>query len=224
MAATPPPANSTSIPNGAHFDAMYQGTPPWEIGRPQPEFMALAAAGRIEGPVLDAGCGTGENALMLAARGLEVVGVDIAPMAISRARQKALERQVDSRFEVHDALDLASLEPVAQGRRFATVIDSGVFHVFSDEARAKYVDSLAAAIQPGGRVFMVVFSDLEPGDWGPRRIRQDEIRAAFAHGWEVEEIAPARFDTLLDQAPVKAWRAVIRRSPAAGEGGAQGAR
>lgn len=196
-----------------HFDSMYiQGVPPWDIGRPQPEFLDLEVAGRIASPVLDSGCGSGENALMLAARGYDVVGVDIAPTAISRAQQKAIEREADVRFETHDALDLGSL-----GQRFATIIDSGVFHIFDDDTRAKYVRSLAAAIAPGGRVHLVVFSDLEPGDWGPRRIGQDEIRDAFAPGagWEVEEIVPARFDTLLDQPPVKAWRATIRRLPEA---------
>ncbi len=190
------------------FEALYtQGVPPWEIGRPQPALVALADAGRIAGPVLDSGCGTGENALFLAARGLEVVGVDISPTAIGRARQKAQERGVQARFEVADALDLGSL-----GARFPTVVDSGVFHVFSDERRPDYVASLAAALEPGGRLHMLVFSDQEPGDWGPRRISQHEIRASFAAGWEVEDIVLVRFETNLDQAPVKAWLASVRRS------------
>lgn len=217
MASNSTRGNPPRIPGNPaeHFDAMYaEGLPPWEIGRPQPEFVALASSGRISGSVLDSGCGTGENALMLAARGLQVVGVDISPMAISRARQKAVERELDVRFEVHDVLDLPSLDFVARGGKFRSILDSGVFHVFDDASRAKYVRSLGAALEPGGRLFMLVFSDQEPGDWGPRRITQAEIREAFKDGWEIEEIVPARFDTLLDRPPVKAWRATIRRTTA----------
>src|SRR6266567_364886 len=161
------------------FDAMYEGTPPWDIGRPQGAFVRLEAEGQIRSPVLDVGCGTGENALYLAARGHEVVGVDLVERAIAKASAKAEERGLAVRFEIADALALEGL-----GRSFATAIDSGVFHVFDDVERARYVASLARAVAPGGRYFMLVFSHLEPTDWGgPRRIRREEIEAAFATGW-----------------------------------------
>src|SRR5438105_2362259 len=126
------------------FEAMYGGTPPWEIGRPQPIFVRLAQAAAITGRVLDAGCGTGENALMLAARGLDVTGVDAAPSAIGIAQGKAAERALTARFLVWDALRLAEL-----GEQFDTVIDSGLFHVFDDDRRAQYVEALGAIVRPG---------------------------------------------------------------------------
>src|SRR5436309_14585667 len=117
-----------SVPSSRFF-AAYQGTPPWDIGAPQPAFVALAEGGAIRGAVLDAGCGTGENALLCAARGHEVVGVDMVPKAIEAARDKAASRGLAARatFLVHDALELGSLQ-----RRFDTIIDSGLFHVFDD--------------------------------------------------------------------------------------------
>src|SRR3972149_5041546 len=123
------------------FDFAYVGPPPpWDIGRPQPAFLRLAAQGVIVGPVLDAGCGTGENALHLAGLGFEATGLDAAPTAIAAARAKAAQRGLAVEFIVGDALALGQL-----GRTFATVIDCGLFHVFGDADRATYMASLAAA-------------------------------------------------------------------------------
>jgi 2-polyprenyl-3-methyl-5-hydroxy-6-metoxy-1,4-benzoquinol methylase len=74
------------------FNSAYTGTPAWDIGRPQKEFVHLARANEIQGRVLDVGCGTGEHALYLAASGLEAWGVDSAPAAIDKAVAKAKER------------------------------------------------------------------------------------------------------------------------------------
>lgn len=182
------------------FDAMYSGTPPWDIGRPQPVFVRLADAERIRGRVLDAGCGTGEHVLMLAARGVDATGIDAAPRAIELAQTKAAERGVSARFVVWDALRLGEL-----GDQFDTVLDSGLFHVFDDARRAEYVRSLASVVPLGGNCLLCCFSDAQPGDWGPRRVRQDELRAAFATGWRVESIEAVDFETVLDPPAVHAW-------------------
>ncbi|HKW71466.1 MAG TPA: class I SAM-dependent methyltransferase [Candidatus Dormibacteraeota bacterium] len=188
------------------FDQSYLGTPAWDIGRPQPVFAALMEEGAISGHVLDAGCGTGEHALMAASRGLDATGVDSSPRAIQIARRKATERGIAARFLVSDALALADLN-----EQFDTVIDSGLFHVFDDERRAQYVASLASVVRPGGRVLLMCFSDRQPGDWGPRRVRQAELRDAFADSWDIESIEPARFSVNLDPPTVEAWIARIRR-------------
>jgi SAM-dependent methyltransferase len=187
---------------------MYDGTPPWDIGRPQPAFVELEAERRIESPVLDVGCGTGETALFLAERRHDVVGVDLIARAIDRARHKAHERKLHVDFRVGDALALAGL-----GRRFRTVIDSAVFHVFDDSERVRYVRSLAEVLEEGGFYFMLVFSDAEPADWGgPRRIRREEIEAAFGSGWAIESIVPHRIETNFHpEGGGKGWLASIRR-------------
>ena len=95
-----------TTPAGPLFDDAYIGVPPWDIGHPQREVLALADAGSFRSPVLDAGCGTGENALALAARGLEVVGLDASPRAIGKAMDKARERRLDGvDFLVADAVE-----------------------------------------------------------------------------------------------------------------------
>ncbi len=186
---------------------MYAGTPPWDIGRPQPVFIRLAEAGAIRGRVLDVGCGTGEHVLMAAALGLEATGVDAAPTAIAAAQRKARDRDLAARFLEWDALELAEL-----GEQFDTVLDSGLFHVFDDERRARYVEALATVARPGGSYLMCCFSDRQPGAWGPRRVRQDEIRAAFGAGWTVESIEAAQFHINLDPPTAEAWLATVTRA------------
>jgi SAM-dependent methyltransferase len=193
------------------WDASYtSGSPaPWDIGRPQPAFVRLADEGRLTGRLLDAGCGTGENALLAAGRGADVTGIDVAPTAIARARAKAAERGLAARFEVADALDPGHLGLTAD-----TVIDSGVFHVFGDGDRARYVASLAAVLRPGGACYLMCFSDRQPGTWGPRRVRADELRAAFSDGWTVESVTASTFDVnpVEGTTQVQAWLAVITRN------------
>jgi SAM-dependent methyltransferase len=182
---------------------------PWDIGRPQPAFVRLAEQGLLAGRVLDSGCGTGEQTLLAAARGADAMGVDGSGRAIQRARDKAAERGLRARFEVADALHLGDLALM-----FDTIIDSGVFHVFDDANRARYVASLASVLQPGGYCYLICFSDRQPGTLGPRRVRQDELRAAFRHGWTIVSIEAAAFE--LNQAgfgitSAQAWLAVIGR-------------
>ncbi len=186
------------------FDAMYQGTPPWDIGHPQPAFLRLAEAGSIRGSVLDVGCGTGEHALLAAGLGLDATGVDLSPRAIEAARGKANDRGLNAQFLVADVLNLAAL-----GRTFDTILDSGVFHVFDDKDRTLYVKSLRAAIAPGGRYFMLCFSDRVPGDLGPRRVSQDEIRSAFADGWQIRSIDAATMEVTFTPTGILAWLAEI---------------
>jgi cyclopropane fatty-acyl-phospholipid synthase-like methyltransferase len=194
-------------PRANDFDAMYAaGRPPWDIGRPQAAFRELADHGRLVGRVLDVGCGTGEHALMAAAIGLEATGVDAAGTAVTIARRKATERDLGARFLTWNALELADL-----GESFDTVVDCGLFHVFDDPDRPKFVDALRASMPVGARYFMLCFSDLEPGDWGPRRIRQDEIRATFSDGWRVEEIEPATIEVTIEPGSVRGWLASILR-------------
>jgi len=189
------------------FDALYAGTPPWDIGRPQPAFLALAEAGAVQGRVLDVGCGTGEHVLMAAGLGLEATGVDTAATAIDAARGKARDRGLTARFLVWDALRLAAL-----GELFDTVLDSGLFHVFQDDDRPRFVDGLRAVVRPGGRYLMLCFSDRQPGAWGPRRVTQAEIRASFGDGWRVDSIEQARFDVTIDPDGALAWLATITRT------------
>jgi cyclopropane fatty-acyl-phospholipid synthase-like methyltransferase len=197
------------------FEKAYQGQAPWDIGEPQPEIVRLAESGAILGSVLDIGCGTGENALYLASKGHEVWGIDFIPTAIERARDKARKRGLAVHFEVGDALKLDGLS-----RTFDTVIDCGLFHVFDDEERLRYIQSLARVLSPGGMVHLLCFSDQEPPGQGPRRVSQPEIHSAFRDGWDVELIRATRFQAAESAEAMgfspggpKAWLITVRRGP-----------
>ncbi len=196
------------------FESAYGETAPWDIAGPQPAFVGLEETGKIRGSVLDAGCGTGENALYLASRGHEVWGLDFVTVAIERANVKAQERGLRVHFQVGDALKLDQL-----GRTFDAVIDCGLFHTFTDLERPLYVSGLAAVVRPGGSVNILCFSDQEPPGAGPRRVTQQEIRGAFGDGWKVTEIREARFQTsdhpearTFSPGGPKAWLATITRT------------
>ena len=192
------------------FETYYADKPPWDIGRPQPAFLALAQAGAIRGRVLDMGCGTGEHVLMAAAMGLDATGVDVASTAIEIAEGKARERGLSARFLVWDVLQLTSLN-----EQFDTVLDCGLFHVLEEDNLPRFADSLRAVMKPGGRYFMMCFSDRQPGlryiNKGPRRVTQDEIRASFKDGWTVDSIQPGKFDMVTNPDGALGWLATITR-------------
>lgn len=143
---------------------MYQSTPPWDIGRPQPAFAALAEEGRLTGRVLEA------------------------------------------RFVVGDALELPRL-----GTTFETVLDCGLFHVFTDEDRVVYVESLSAVVPEGGHYFLLCFNEHQRCELGPHRVTQEEIRSSFAAGWNVESIRASAIE-LVGGGAAQAWLAVLVRS------------
>lgn len=195
------------------FEQMYQGQAPWDTGRPQPAIIQLSEAGQIRGSVLDVGCGTGENVLYLASRGHDCWGIDFVPVAIKRAKAKAVQRGIDAHFIVGNALELNKL-----GRQFDTVIDCGLFHTFADEERPLFVSEVAQVLRPGGLLHILCFSDEEPGTEGPRRVSQQEIRDSFHDGWEVQHIEPTQCEALerpdgpsFTPGGPKAWLATIER-------------
>ncbi|MFF0794658.1 class I SAM-dependent methyltransferase [Streptomyces spiralis] len=195
---------------GFRHEELYASPPPWDIGRPQPAFLALADAGLLHGRVLDVGCGTGEHTLMAARLGLETTGIDLATNALDLAAKKAEERGLTARFLRHDARRLADL-----GERFDVVLDSLVFHGFRGEERAAYVESLGAAVKPSGRYFMLCFRDEPPTPSGRvHRLTPQEIRTAFADGWRVDAIEPITIDSALPACTdgIRGWHTALTRN------------
>lgn len=193
---------------GQPWDASYQDGPaPWDVGGPQPAVVRLASEGGFAGAVLDAGCGTGENAIHIASLGLSVLGIDVADTALAIAREKADDREVKVEFSVADAFQLERL-----GRRFETVLDCGLFHTFDGDERPQYVESLASVTGHDGTLYVLCFSDDGP-DSGPHPIGQDELRAEFnpSNGWKVTTIKPERIQTRFHDDGAPAWFATVKR-------------
>jgi SAM-dependent methyltransferase len=193
---------------GLPWDSSYcDGPPPWDIGGPQPAIVRLASEGGLAGAVLDAGCGTGEHALLVASLGLPVLGVDVAETALAIARKKAADRGIEVEFTAEDALHLERL-----GRRFQTVLDSGLFHTFNGDERPGYVANLASVTESDGTLYILCFSDHGP-DTGPHPISEEEVRAAFhvGNGWNLVSLQPDRIQTRFHHEGAPAWFVTVKR-------------
>jgi cyclopropane fatty-acyl-phospholipid synthase-like methyltransferase len=189
------------------FDSCYrQGTPVWEIGRPRQQFVDLFARGKITGDVIDIGCGSGDIALFLAGQGLPVWGIDFSPEAIRRAEEKARDRGIRATFRVQNALVLEDL-----GRTFDTATDSGFFHNLDRRERPAFAKSLGAILRPGGKYFLLCFSNENPPAPGPRHLSQEEIRESFRDGWIVDPVNPTVFECNDPALRRRGWLAEIAR-------------
>jgi ubiquinone/menaquinone biosynthesis C-methylase UbiE len=214
------------------FDLVYRGrsplgaTAPWDIGAPQPVLAALVDSGRIRGPVLDVGCGTGEHAALLAAHGHTVTGVDISPVAIGSGRAKAARRGVSPVLEVGDAVELAGYE-----RSFDGVVDCGFLDSCTAELRPRYTRALHRVCRPGAAVYRLELSDRAAtllaeafaAAGVPHRVlarmprlTADDIRNAFRDGWTVVSVEESVMTAHLPGRPgtveLPAWFARLERT------------
>lgn len=186
----------------AFFDAVYQQTPPWGIGGPQPDLEALLDEFPPSGPVLDVGCGSGDQAIALAQRGVEVLGVDIVETAIAQARTKAqaLPLEIAERlaFQVADAL-----RPAQLGRQFGAVVDSGFLHLFEQSIADRFAAELAACLPPGGRYYLLAFAVQFDIPNVPRAVTEEELRARFTpeRGWRILALREALFQNRVAATP-----------------------
>jgi SAM-dependent methyltransferase len=196
--------------DGGHdFAGMYaEGIPPWQIDRPQPEVIRLIEQGKFASPVLDLGCGTGDNTIELARHGLVVKGLDAVPEALERARKKTEQARLKQspEFVLGDALRLAE-----SGLKASTVLDCALFHTFSDEERKEYIRGLEAVLSSGGRLHILSFSELETRQPGPRRLSLAEITDGFGAGWRVEDSVRCRYWDRVRSDGAHAWRVTFVR-------------
>jgi SAM-dependent methyltransferase len=183
--------------SSAVFEPFYQSDqrPPWDLDGPTGFVVDLESRGQFRGQILDAGCGTGENALYLASRGHSVVGIDAAPSAIARATLKARERGLRNvTFVEADACDIPGVDAT-----FDTVLDCGFFHVLSAADQTRYVRALHRATRPGATLHLLCFSDANPPRTDQRPVgcfthgvSEAELRQAFGERWELAAVAPSR--------------------------------
>ena len=191
------------------WDNSYLGAaPPLDIGRPQPSFSASPPPACLPEPSSTrAAAPASTRSWPPPRRGRSA---SIPPRGVGIARRKAAERGVETIFQVLDTLRLDSL-----GETFKTILDSGLFHVFDDSARSRYVAALHAVLRPGGHLHLMCFSDRQPGDRGPRRVTEGELRVGSGSGWRIDSLISDRFDINPDVGTphAEAWLADILRLP-----------
>lgn len=198
-------------PHGSFHNAYASGAAPWDIGEPQPEIIAQEEACTFGDRVIEVGCGTGDNAIFLASRGHDVIGIDSAQIAIDAAQRKAADAEVTATFVIGDVLDVLS---GIEGAPFDSALDVGFFHALDDEQRIAFAHRLASVLVPGGTYVMLCFSERVPGEWGPRRVSEAEIAETFSAPWfRIREIRPAELISAVPEMPiVDANLAIVERA------------
>lgn len=187
---------------GQMFESAYRGDtddmgarPPWSIGEPQPEILALIEAGRFHGDVLDAGCGEAATAIYLAERGFTTVGLDQSPTAIELARAEAAKRALSN--ATFDVADISSF--TGYDGRFGTIVDSTLFHSMPVDLREGYQQSIVRAAAPGASYFVLVFDGTNMPAGMANPVTERELRDVVSKYWVIDEIRPARIHANVPQ-------------------------
>lgn len=179
------------MPHRCWNESYASGELPWDTGEPEPLLVEFVTLGRVRpARALEIGAGTGTNALWLAERGFEVLGIDVAPLAVERATAKLNGRALHCRFVAHDFL-AADLP----GGPFHFVFDRGCFHVFDEpEERARFAAKVTAMLTPGGLWLSMIGSTEGPQrEVGPPRRSAREITLAIEPALEIVELRSAEF-------------------------------
>ncbi|MCE7735574.1 MAG: class I SAM-dependent methyltransferase, partial [Candidatus Heimdallarchaeota archaeon] len=166
----------------------------------------LEEIGEIKGDVLDVGCGTGQNSLFLANKGYTVTGIDKSDKSVNIVKERAQQRKLNVEIVNYDIFELKNYP-----KSFDTIIDSSIFHMFSDEKRIQYEKNIRSVIKEGGTYHMLVFSDKETENYGPRRIKKEEIKKTFSEGWDIYRIKEARIRINIGKGWVWAWLASLTK-------------
>jgi SAM-dependent methyltransferase len=167
------------------------GQLPWDTGEPEPLLVEFITSGRVRATrTLEIGAGTGTNALWLAERGFDVLGIEVAALAVERATAKLKGRDLRCRFATLDFLRAAP-----PGGPFDFVFDRGCFHVFDEsEERARFAAQVAAALVPGGLWLSLIGStEGAPQEVGPPRRSAREVILAIDPALEIVELRGAEF-------------------------------
>jgi SAM-dependent methyltransferase len=195
------------MPHPPWNECYASGELPWDTGEPDPLLVEFVTSGAVApGRTLEIGAGTGTNAIWLAERGFDVLGVDVAPLAVEQARAKLRAKALRCRFET---LDILADAP--GGGPFRFVFDRGCFHIFDGAGeRAHFAARVAASLEPGGVWLSLIGSTEGPArDGGPPRRSARDIVAAIEPELELVELRGAEFRSQVE--PWKAWFCLSRR-------------
>jgi len=193
------------------WDGSYRGgkRPLWDAGQPSGELRRVVEQGIIRpGPAVDLGCGSGTDAIYLASKGFNVTAIDIAPTALSQAREKADRAGVKVRWLLANVLSLPRLEP------FEFIFDRGCYHEVRFDNAAGYVETVRRLSQPGRTRFLLLAGNPNeaPVQYAPPQVAEEDIRSDFSSLFDFEWLRETRFETSNPAArgPL-AWSVMLRR-------------
>lgn len=178
------------------WENRYQsGDTPWDKGAAHPALVDWLKSHSMPGRVLVPGCGTGNDVRAIASRANAVVGIDIAPSAITTA-----ELQPNMGTETYELADLFALPPTFHGA-FDWVWEHTCFCAIDPKQRSAYVRAIVQALKPDGQFLACFYLDpgLDPGESGPPfGVTLDELTDLFSagfslsHEWKPAHTFPGR--------------------------------
>jgi SAM-dependent methyltransferase len=193
------------MPHPSWNESYASGQLPWDTGQPEPLLVEFVTSSGVKpDPALEIGAGTGTNATWMAERGFDVLGVDVSPLAVERARAKLRGRALRCRFV---ALDFLAATP--PDGPFQFVFDRGCFHVFDEpDERQRFAARVAGALAPGGLWLSLIGStEGPPREVGPPRHSAREVILAIEPALEIVELRSAEFHG----SNAKAWLCLSRQ-------------
>jgi SAM-dependent methyltransferase len=192
-----------------HWDKRYrQAQLPWEAGRPSTELRRVLAEWHIQPcPAVELGCGTGRNTVWLAEQGFEVLGVDVSPLAVQRAREYRTIPGTPVRFLAADLLDWWRL-----GGPYCFLFDRGCYGALRTFDRDGYLRTLEQVLVPHALGLLLTGNADEPEDEdGPPVLEERELREDFEPLFEVLDLHCFRFDAAEGQKRYLGWSCLLRR-------------
>ena len=174
-------------------DRYRDGNLPWDTGRPSSELQRVIQNTIRPCRALELGCGTGTNSVWLAQQGFEVTAIDVAPLAVERAEERAHAAGVRVHFVVGDVLNLPDLNG-----RFAFFFDRGCYHAVRRDAPEQYVPAVARQLASGGQGLILAGNAREPHDPGPPVLTEEEIRIELGVAFQILDLHEFRFDDAPD--------------------------
>lgn len=156
------------------------------------------------GNFLDLGTGSGTQAIQLSKIGFQVTGTDISNSAIEKARK--LSDNVN--FVVDDILNSNLSDS-----KFDFIFDRGVFHVFENDQRTRYLSQIKRILNDDGVLFLKCMSKEEknlPDDGMPHKFSKQDIEDFFSADFEIQKISDSIFKGTLNEFP-KALFSVMKK-------------
>jgi len=169
-----------------------RGETPWEKGAASPGLEDFLANEPVRGRVLVPGCGFGHDVRALAATAEEVVGIDIAPSAITAAR--AFPSVGGEQYVIADLFNL----PRDWRGAFDWLWEHTCFCAIDPAQRPAYVDAVAVALKPGGQLLAIFY--LDPGNDHPDEGPPFEVSIT-----ELDRLFLPRFTLLREWLPARAY-------------------
>jgi len=195
------------VTNADWEDAYREGTPPWDAGKPHAELAHVLDQYRLRPQtVLEIGCGTGADAIVLARRRFEVTAIDCSPIAIERARMRAEQHGALLHLVLGDVFEFANTSA-----QFDLVYDSGLYHVIRQVRLDRYLDMLWRVTQPGSYYLGLIGAPNEAADDAPPQVSEDEIHNELGRLFEPVHLQPTRLESANPDVSYPAWSCLMRR-------------